>query len=72
MYIAEIRKVVERYDCRKEEIMKKPKPIHKLSLSKETLLQLSGLDLGKVAGGTSGWSCDSICPTVEPTDCRCV
>jgi hypothetical protein len=49
----------------------KSKTIKKLALSKETLLHLSGADLGRVAGG-SGWSCDSICPTVKPTGNKCV
>ena len=44
--------------------MKKTQAVKKLTLSKETLVNLNGADLGKVAGG-SGWSCDSICPSVE-------
>jgi hypothetical protein len=50
----------------------KSKISKKLALSKETLLHLSGADLGKVAAGGTGWSCDSICPTVKPTGDRCV
>ena len=41
----------------------------KLSLSKESIIQLSRPDLGRAAAG-SGWSDESICPTVTPTDCR--
>jgi hypothetical protein len=40
----------------------------KLSLSKESLVQLTRPDLGRAAG--AGWSDDSVCPTVTPTDCR--
>ena len=46
--------------------MKKMQTAKKLSLSKETLINLTGSDLSKVAG-VSGWSCESICPTVEPS-----
>ena len=42
----------------------------KLSLARETVLQLSGADLGRVAAGTEGWSDMSVCPTASPTDCR--
>jgi hypothetical protein len=41
----------------------------KLSLSKESIIQLSRPDLGHAAAG-SGWSDQSVCPTVTPTDCR--
>lgn len=47
--------------------MKKIKTVSKLELSKETLRQLSHLDLDRVAA--AGWSDDSICPTV--TDRKC-
>lgn len=47
--------------------MKKEKTATKLSLAKETLLQLSGAELINVAGGS--WSCDTVCPTV--TSYRC-
>jgi hypothetical protein len=41
----------------------------KLSLSKETIVQLSGADLRRVAAGEA-WSDASVCPTVTPSDCR--
>jgi len=41
----------------------------KLSLSKETIVQLSGADLRRAAAG-EGWSDTSVCPTVTPSDCR--
>ena len=40
----------------------------KLSLSTETLVRLTTLDLGKVAG--AAWSDDSVCPTTSPSDQR--
>ena len=43
----------------------------KLKLSKETLFQLSGMDLRHVAGGSGGgWSDNSVCPTTTPSDCK--
>lgn len=43
----------------------------KLTLSKETLHRLSGMDLRQVAGGSGGgWSDNSVCPTTTPSDCR--
>ncbi len=49
--------------------MKKAKAVNKLEISKETLRQLNGLELDKVAGGA--WSDDSVCPTVTVTSNRC-
>lgn len=49
--------------------MKKAKIVNKLEISKETLRQLNGPELGKVAGGA--WSDDSVCPTVSDTTNRC-
>jgi hypothetical protein len=44
------------------------KDARKLTLLRETLVQLNGPDLGHVAGGSGGgWSDTSICPTVDPT-----
>lgn len=48
--------------------MKKEKAVKKLTVAKETLIQLSGADLIGVAGGS--WSCDGVCPTV--TSYRCL
>lgn len=48
--------------------MKKKDAQKKLSLSKETLVQLSHPALGKVAG--AAWSDDSVCPTTAPSDCK--
>jgi hypothetical protein len=45
------------------------KEARKLVLSRETLTQLNGTNLGQVAGG-DGWSDQSICPTVDPSGCR--
>jgi hypothetical protein len=41
----------------------------KLSLSKETIVQLSGTDLRRVAAGEA-WSEASVCPSVTPSACR--
>lgn len=44
------------------------KESRKLALARETLVQLDGPDLGRVAGGSGGgWSDTSVCPTVDPT-----
>jgi hypothetical protein len=49
----------------------KKKEMKKLTLSKETLFQLSGMDLRNVAGGSGGgWSDNSVCPTTTPSDCK--
>jgi hypothetical protein len=49
----------------------KKKETKKLTLSKETLVQLNGMDLRNVAGGSGGgWSDNSVCPTTTPSDCR--
>ena len=48
--------------------MKKKDAKKKLSLSTETLVRLSGLELGKVEG--AGWSDDSVCPTTTPSNCK--
>lgn len=47
----------------------KKKDLKKLTLSKETLVQLNGLQLEQPVGG-SGWSDDSVCPSVTPSACR--
>lgn len=44
------------------------KEMKKLSLSRETLSQLTGRDLEKVKG--AAWSDDSVCPTTSPSDNR--
>ena len=49
--------------------MKKAKIVNKLEISKETLRQLNGPELGKVGG--AAWSDDSVCPTVTVTSNRC-
>ena len=41
----------------------------KLSLSKETIVQLSGTELRRVAAGEA-WSDASVCPSVSPSACR--
>ena len=48
--------------------MKKKDAKKKLSLSTETLVRLSGPELGKVLG--AAWSDDSVCPTTAPSDQR--
>ena len=48
----------------------KKKVLKKLSLSKETLVQLNGEDLQLPAGGSGGWSDGSVCPSVTPSACR--
>ena len=48
--------------------MKKTKPVSKLEISKETLRQLNGPELGKAGGG--GWSDESVCPTVTSYHCN--
>ncbi len=53
----------------KERGVMQKKSVKKLLLTKETLIQLSGRDLGKVAGA-EGWSDQSVCPTTTPSDCR--
>jgi hypothetical protein len=47
--------------------MKKTKAVSKLEISKETLRQLNGPELGKVGG--AAWSDESICPTVTSNRC---
>jgi hypothetical protein len=43
----------------------------RLTLLKETLVQLSGMDLRNVAGGSGGgWSDTSVCPSATPSDCK--
>ncbi len=51
---------------------KREMEIKKLTLSRETLLRLGGMDLRLVAGGsgTGGWSDNSVCPTTAPSDCK--
>lgn len=44
------------------------KEVKKLSLSRETLVQLNGHDLEKALG--RGWSDESVCPTTAPSDRR--
>jgi hypothetical protein len=47
------------------------KDIRKLTLSRETLIQLNGPELGPVAGGSGGgWSDQSVCPSAEVSNCR--
>jgi hypothetical protein len=48
--------------------MKKVKTVNKLEISKETLRQLNGPELEKVAG--RAWSDDSVCPTVGSYRCN--
>lgn len=50
--------------------MKKSNSVKKLAVSRETLFSLNGSDLGKAAAGSSGWSCDSVCPTVDTHRCN--
>lgn len=60
--------------------MKKTLKKASLSLSKETILRMTPLDLSRgVRGGantltdcmpTEGWSDGSVCPTTTPTNCR--
>jgi len=49
--------------------MKKTETLKKLTLSRETVLQLSALEL-RHAAGRGGWSDDSVCPTSTPSDCK--
>jgi len=49
--------------------MDKKKNVKKLSLNKETLIQLSGRELRQIAAG-EGWSDQSICPTTTPSNCK--
>ena len=46
------------------------KELKKLSLSKETLAQLTGPELQHPAGGSGGWSDGSVCPSVTPSACK--
>jgi hypothetical protein len=48
----------------------KKKELKKLSLSKETLAQLTGQELELPAGGSGGWSDGSVCPSVTPSACK--
>ena len=48
--------------------MKKAKTVSKLEISKETLRQLNGPELEKVAG--RAWSDESLCPTVTSYRCN--
>jgi hypothetical protein len=48
----------------------KKKELKKLSLSKETLVQLTGPELKHPAGGSGGWSDGSVCPSVTPSACK--
>ena len=48
--------------------MKKKDAKKKLLLSTETLVRLSGPELGKVEG--AAWSDDSVCPTTTPSNCK--
>ena len=61
--------------------MKKALKKAPLSLSKETILRMTPLDLSRaVRGGSTdtclptvpseGWSDGSVCPTTTPTNCR--
>jgi hypothetical protein len=46
------------------------KDTRKLTLSRETLAQLNGLELGAAVGGSGGWSDQSVCPSAEVSKCR--
>ena len=47
------------------------KDARKLTLSRETLIQLNGPELGTVIGGSGGgWSDQSVCPSAEISKCR--
>ena len=57
------------------------KELKKVSLSKETILRLTPMDLSRgILGGTNvttsvtclpgGWSDDSVCPTTTPSNCK--
>ncbi len=47
------------------------KDSRKLTLARETLVQLDGLELGRVEGGSGGgWSDQSVCPTTDPSVCK--
>jgi hypothetical protein len=47
------------------------KDSRKLTLSRESIIQLNGPDLGPVGGGSGGgWSDQSVCPTTDPSVCK--